>query len=137
MKPDNILLDDAGRPHVTDFGLVRLLERNDAVTETGRVVGTAAYMSPEQARGERHLSTAADVYSLGAILYELLTGHPPFRGRSPLHILRLVADAEPDRPRRLNPRAPIDLETVCLKCLEKVPARRYPSAGAVVEDLAR
>jgi WD40 repeat protein/tRNA A-37 threonylcarbamoyl transferase component Bud32 len=137
LKPGNILLDAQGRPHVTDFGLARRVEGDSALTQTGAIVGTPAYMPPEQARAEKQLTVAGDVYSLGAILFELLTGRPPFRAATPLDTLMQVVEREPERPRALNPRIPRDLETVCLKCLEKDPGRRYGSAEALAEDLER
>jgi WD40 repeat protein/tetratricopeptide (TPR) repeat protein len=137
VKPANILLDALKQPHVTDFGLARRVEGDPQLTQSGAVVGTPPYMAPEQARAARDLSTAADVYSLGAVLYECLTGQPPFRGPTPLDTLLHVLEREPEPPRRLNPAADPDLATIALKCLEKEPPRRYDSAAALADDLER
>jgi WD40 repeat protein len=137
LKPSNILLDQDGRPHVADFGLAKHVEGDSAATHSGSITGTPSYMAPEQAAAAPVLTTAVDVYGLGAILYELLTGRPPFRAGSPLDTILQARTQEPQRPRTLNPKADRDLETVCLKCLEKDPAQRYGSAEALADDLER
>jgi hypothetical protein len=157
LKPGNILLDRAGQPHVTDFGLAKRADAGDrlprdlsaarsrpagsagaptrSVTLAGEIVGTPSYMPPEQAAGRKDLTVAADVYSLGAILYELLTGHPPFHARTDLETLIEVMETVPKRPTAVAPGVDPDLESVCLKCLEKDPERRYVSAEALAADL--
>jgi TolB-like protein/Flp pilus assembly protein TadD len=138
IKPGNILLDENGEPHLTDFGLARLVEAESTVTRTLDVLGTPSYMAPEQAAGETtKLSKATDVYGLGAVLYQLLTGQPPFAGGTTYETIRLLRDTEPRQPRMLNRKIDRDLNTICLKCLEKDPQRRYSSALALAEDLER
>jgi len=140
LKPGNILVDPAGQPHVTDFGLAMRVRSGagDGLTGSGAVAGTPGYMAPEQAGGRRdELTTATDVYGLGAILFAMLAGRAPFVGDSLMETLRQVCEREPTPPSRLNPRVGHDLETICLKCLEKEPKRRYGSALALAEDLGR
>jgi eukaryotic-like serine/threonine-protein kinase len=138
IKPGNILLDAKGEPHLTDFGLARLVETESTVTRTMEVLGTPSYMAPEQAVGNNAaVSSITDVYGLGAVLYQLLTGHPPFAGGTTFETVRLVLDTNPRKPRLWNSKLDRDLETICLKCLEKDPKRRYSSALALAEDLER
>jgi serine/threonine protein kinase/Tfp pilus assembly protein PilF len=138
IKPGNILLDTKGEPHLTDFGLARLVETESTVTRTMEVLGTPSYMAPEQAVGNNaRVAGATDIYGLGAVLYQLLTGHPPFAGGTTYETVRLVLDTEPRQPRLLNQKVDRDLATICLKCLEKDPQRRYSSALALAEDLER
>jgi hypothetical protein len=138
LKPGNILLDLDGRPHITDFGLAKKLESGSELTASGQVMGTPSYMSPEQARGDRaEVGTAADVYAMGATLYALLTGRPPFQSATAMETLLQVVGEKPVPPRRLNAAIPRDLETICLKCLEKAPQKRYASARALARDLER
>src|SRR4029450_12540132 len=138
IKPGNILLDAEGEPHLTDFGLARLVETESTVTHTMEVLGTPSYMAPEQAAGNNAgVTSATDIYGLGAVLYQLLTGHPPFAAGTTFETVRLVLDTEPRQPRLLNPKVDRDLATICLKCLEKDPKRRYSSALALAEDLER
>jgi hypothetical protein len=137
LKPANILLDAAGEPLVTDFGLAKVASDDAHLTRSDSVVGTPAYMAPEQVRGAALATTATDTWALGAILYHLVVGGLPFQGATGVDTMRLVLDAEPTAPRRQNPRVPRDFETICLKCLRKDPAGRYPSADALAEDLRR
>jgi WD40 repeat protein/predicted Ser/Thr protein kinase len=136
LKPANVLLDAGGQPRIADFGLARKLD-DASRTQSAEVVGTPSYMAPEQAVAAGAVSFATDVYALGAVLYALLTGRPPFQGRNVLDTLQQVLHREPVPPRRLRPVVLRDLDTICLKCLEKEPHRRYASAAALAEDLAR
>jgi TolB-like protein/Tfp pilus assembly protein PilF len=136
IKPGNILLDAKGEPHLTDFGLARLVESESTVTM--EVLGTPSYMAPEQAVGNNAaISSVTDVCGLGAVLYQLLTGQPPFAGGTTYETIKLLLDTEPRQPRLLNPKIDRDLSTICLKCLEKDPKRRYSSALTLAEDLDR
>jgi serine/threonine protein kinase/Tfp pilus assembly protein PilF len=136
IKPGNILIDEKSEPHLTDFGLARLVEKESTMTRTLEVLGTPSYMAPEQAAGDNAtLTSATDVYGLGAVLYQLLTGHPPFTGGTTYQTIKLLLDTEPREPRLLNPKVDRELSTICLKCLEKDPKRRYSSALALAEDL--
>jgi hypothetical protein len=138
IKPSNILIDDAGQARVTDFGLAKRIDAEETFTHSGAIMGSPSYMPPEQARGENdHVDCRADVYSLGATLYAVTTGKPPFRSSSVFDTLRQVLECDPAPPRRLNAEIDRDVETICLKCLEKDPARRYESAQAFADDLCR
>ena len=138
LKPANILIDAAGRPLVTDFGLAKRVQGDASLTHSGAILGTPSYMAPEQAAGAKEALTAsADVYSLGAVLYELLTGRPPFRAETARDVLLLVLETDPDPPSSRRSGIPDELERICLKCLEKNPQSRYPTAQALGEDLER
>ncbi|HYV31986.1 MAG TPA: WD40 repeat domain-containing serine/threonine protein kinase, partial [Candidatus Binatia bacterium] len=138
LKPSNVLLDQEHEPQVSDFGLARLTDEDSSLTLSQALIGTPAYLAPEVATGgARQATVAADIYGLGAILYQLLTVRPPFMGATVAETLRAVQDAEPARPRGLNPAVPADLETICLKCLEKDPVKRYGTAQALADDLGR
>jgi eukaryotic-like serine/threonine-protein kinase len=138
LKPSNVILDALDEPRVTDFGLARNLAHDSDVTLTGQALGSPNFMPPEQARGDLgHIGPSSDVYGLGAILYHLLTARPPFLGETVEATLAVVCDREPVSPRQLNAEIPPDLETICLKCLEKEPAKRYPTAQALADDLQR
>ena len=138
LKPSNILIDDQGQPVIADFGLARRLEGDSDLTQTGAVLGTPSYMAPEQATGHKAaVTTAADIHGLGAILYALMAGRPPFHGITPLETLQQVKEKSPEPPSAIRQSIDRDLETICLKCLHKEPGARYSSARAVAEDLER
>jgi len=137
IKPHNIILDEAGEPHVADFGLAKLVEDNHSATITGTILGTPTYMPPEQAVDSASVTVRSDVYALGATLYEALTGARPFQGDSHLEVLKKVQETPPRPPREINPEIDRDLEVICLKCLEKSPQDRYASAAALADDLDR
>lgn len=135
LKPANILIDDGGNPLVSDLGLAKQIQSDSNITHTGAVVGTPAYMPPEQAAAEKEITTAADIYSIGAILYEALAGKPPHKGDTPMQTLLLVMESDVRSPRDLDSSVDRFLELICLKCLERDPERRYSSAAALAEDL--
>src|SRR5262245_11400193 len=138
LKPANVLLTCAGVPKIADFGLAKRLDDESAPTESGTILGTPSYMAPEQVQGRGHgIGPATDVYALGAILYELLSGRPPFKGASPMDTVLQVIHDDPVPPSRLQRHLPRDLETICLKCLARAPGGRYPSAAALADDLRR
>jgi hypothetical protein len=137
LKPANVMIGTDGTPKVTDFGLAKRLDAGTARTQTGAIVGTPAYMAPEQVEAKKTVGPLADVWALGVILYEMLTGRAPFGGETPLETLALVLQNDPVPPRALQPKVPRDLETVCLKCLHKEPTRRYLSAAELAADLRR
>jgi Protein kinase domain len=137
LKPANVLLDPDGTPYITDFGLVKRMEATSSLTQSGAIVGTPSYMSPEQARAEKQLTTGTDVYSLGAILYELITGYPPFRAATAFDTILQVIEKEPADPRSLNPKVDRDLAAIALHCMQKSPELRYESAAALADDLDR
>jgi serine/threonine-protein kinase len=136
LKPSNILLDEQGQPHVTDFGLAKQLDSDLSLTRSGAVLGTPAYMAPEQAAGQKEqLGPATDVYALGVILYHMLTGRPPFQAAHPAQMVLMVLEQDPPPPRMLQPQIDRDLEMICLRCLQKPIDLRYPTAGALADDL--
>ncbi|MBK8475817.1 MAG: serine/threonine protein kinase [Opitutaceae bacterium] len=138
LKPSNVLVDEAERPRITDFGLAKLLGDTAGATITGQMLGSPGYAAPEQAAGRvAEIGVLSDVYGLGALFYHLVTGRAPFSAATPIETLRLVLDTEPLAPSLLNPPLPRDLETICLKCLAKEPARRYATAAEVAEDVER
>jgi serine/threonine-protein kinase len=138
LKPANVLLLADGTPKITDFGLAKKLDEAAGQTASGAIMGTPSYMAPEQAEGKSgKVGPPADVYALGAVVYELLTGRPPFKAATPLDTVLQVLSEEPVPPSRLQPQVPRDLETICLKCLHKEPPRRYASAAVLADDLRR
>ena len=137
IKPSNILIDSLGKPYLSDFGLAKPLEQTLTLTQTGALLGSPPYMSPEQARDSSRVTAASDVYSLGATMYEMLTGRPPFHASDPIETMRQVIDELPVAPRHLNRAVALDLETICLVCLEKDPQRRFGSALELAEELKR
>jgi eukaryotic-like serine/threonine-protein kinase len=138
LKPANVLLTADGTPKITDFGLAKKLDSDAGQTQSGAIMGTPSYMAPEQAGGKsKEIGPAADTYALGAILYELLTGRPPFKAPTPLDTVLQVVGDEPVPPRKLQSKTPRDLDTICLKCLQKAPGKRYTTAIDLAEDLRR
>ncbi len=137
LKPGNVLLTQDGIPKITDFGLVKRVEDDSGQTRTGTIMGTPSFMAPEQGRGQKDIGPAADTYAPGAILYTLLTGRPPFLAATAMDTILQLMNDEPVPPSKLQPRIPRDVETICLKCLNKEPQRRYESAAALADDLAR
>jgi tRNA A-37 threonylcarbamoyl transferase component Bud32 len=138
VKPSNVLIDESGRARVMDFGLAKHVDRGDDLTLTGQIVGTPAYMAPEQITNRRgEIGPACDIYAMGALLYELLTGRPPFVARDHFSTLLQVLECDPVSPRQANATVPRDLEKICLKCLEKEPQHRYESAAELADDLTR
>jgi serine/threonine protein kinase len=138
LNPHNVLIDESGEPHLIDFGLAKRIQADRELTQSGAILGTPAYMAPEQAsRGRGMLTTATDVYGLGAILYASITGRAPFGAGSPAETLAQVRDGTPEPPSKRHPGVPRDLEIIVLKCLEKEPERRYSSAAALADDLGR
>src|SRR5690606_38044672 len=131
-------IDSQAVPHLTDFGLAKFAEKDSTLTHTNAILGTPSFMAPEQARGDtKSVTTAADVYGLGAVLYACLTGEPPFAGGTSFETIRRVLDQDPRRPSALNQAVDVDLETICLKAIEKEIPRRYSSADALATDLER
>jgi hypothetical protein len=138
LKPKNVMLDQNGEPHILDFGLARRADAIDnGLTQSGSVIGTPSYMSPEQAKSVKHLTTAVDIYALGAILYEFLTGRVPFQASNLFELLNMIGHDQPAMPSAVNPKVHADLQAICMKCLEKEPGNRYPSAMELAEDLER
>src|SRR5205823_5324820 len=138
LKPHNVMIDTNGAPRLTDFGLAKRMDIDSGLTQTGAVLGSPSYMAPEQAQGRAdRIGTHTDVYALGAILYETLTGRAPFRGDSAAETMMRVINEEPAAPSKIELDVPRDLETICLKCLEKDPSRRYATAREFAEELRR
>ncbi len=137
IKTGNVLMDASGKAHLTDFGLAKLIEQESTITNTQDLLGTPSYMAPEQISGVKEQTAATDVYGLGVVLFEMIAGRVPFLASAKYDLIRQVLESEPPRPRSLNPKVDADLETICLKCLEKEPVRRYSSALALAEDLER